>query len=76
MKVKMTNEVERILREANIGSVVKCVGIYITILSSKKDCNGCLFRTEDKADSCRFKASCFAHLRPDRKSVIFKSAKK
>ncbi|MBK5719934.1 hypothetical protein JGH11_03525 [Dysgonomonas sp. Marseille-P4677] len=67
------NEAKQILREANIGSVVNCIGISITILSSKKDCNGCLFRTEDKANSCRFRESCFAHKRPDRESVIFKS---
>lgn len=65
----------QILREANIGSTVNCIGIAITTLVSKKDCNGCVFRTSDKANSCRFKNSCFAHKRPDGKSVIFKSDK-
>jgi len=75
MKNKKTDEAARILREANIGSVVNCVGIAITVVSSKKDCNGCVFRTEDKADSCLFRNSCFAHKRADHKSVIFKSDK-
>lgn len=74
--MKNTNEAERILRNAEVEATVNCVGIAITAIRSVKDCEGCIFRTENKADTCRFKTSCFAHERPDRESVIFKSGKK
>lgn len=73
MKKNAMNSALQILREANVGSVVNCAGASITILASYKDCHGCCFRTEQKAESCMFRNSCFAHKRPDRKSVIFKS---
>ena len=59
------------LSSLSIGEWMKLSGTVITSAHAIYGCMGCIFQTDHGAVKCKHKTSCFAHLRPDRKSVIF-----
>lgn len=58
-----------------LGKHVLFEGVRIKVVKSVEGCDGCVFDTEEKANGCRFRISCFANSRRDRQSVIFTSGK-
>lgn len=69
----MTNsELTLALRVLKTGKANSTSGIKIQCLKSTYGCAGCIFQKEEGAIDCRLRKACMAHLRPDKKSVIFK----
>lgn len=68
-----TNQLIKILSDAEICSCVEFSGLRIVPVLSKNGCTGCIFETEEKANGCNYKGVCMAHLRKDRKSLVFTS---
>lgn len=58
-----------------IGGTVEYKKGLIRVTNGVRGCQGCVFETCDGALTCRHTESCFAHLRPDRRSVIFVALK-
>lgn len=62
-----------ILTSSKVGDSIDFEGLKAINALSTEGCDGCVFDTEEKANGCRFKNTCMAHLREDRQSIIFKS---
>lgn len=72
---KYCDELNGILPQVRIGLTIDYLGVHLAPSLSRHGCTGCVFETEKGAIDCQFRFSCMAHLRNDRKSVIFSSPK-
>lgn len=57
--------------DVRVGHLVKYKKQALMVTLSEDGCRGCVFQTEAGARFCDQSSSCFAHMRPDRKSVKF-----
>lgn len=64
-----------IFASSEVDEVIDFGGVVLQNSLSVEGCEGCVFDTEEKANGCKYKNTCMAHLRDDRQSIIFKNFK-
>lgn len=57
--------------DVRIGHLIRFKKQTLKVALSEDGCRGCIFQSEAGARFCTHSSSCFAHLRPDHKSVKF-----
>lgn len=65
------DQLAKILVSAKVGRTFDFGGVLIKPIQSTNACDDCVFDTPEKANGCRFRNACMAHLRKDRESVVF-----
>lgn len=58
-----------------VGGMIGYENKTLKVVCSTNSCRGCTFESSEGATTCAHSGVCFAHLRPDRKSVMFVDAR-
>lgn len=69
--MNLMDQLAKILVSAKVGKVIYFQGLWIKPIPSANACDDCVFDTPEKAEGCRFRNACMAHLRKDKESVVF-----
>lgn len=64
-------QLAKILVSSNVNTTIDFGGVRIKTIPSTNTCDDCIFETSEKANDCKFRCACMAHLREDRESVVF-----
>lgn len=69
--MNLMDRLAKILVSAKVGITIDFGSVRIKPIQSTNACDDCIFETPEKANGCKFKSACMAHLRKDRESVVF-----
>lgn len=69
--MSLMNKVAIMLRALDINEIAHFHQVSLKAINSTLGCEGCVFETEEGADTCKLKFACMAHYRSDNESVVF-----